>query len=321
MNSVILYIGQDITSHLILNRVVPSLIAEGVRPVVCLTGASILDQGLSKPLEKVAFYERVLTNKHVYPLLNVLPYFKQPCYTPQQIAKIYNLKLYPSIANINAEEVYHELFTGKSNVIGAVSISCLQIFKPQMIERIREHGFLLNLHPGLLPETRGLYAPFWAMARGDDAYGVTLHHINAGIDTGRILRAHKKVLNKAQSYLENRMELASGAARLITQAIERHLGGDRLVGRSQKHMTGATYYTTPTLKELNAFQAEGLQLTASPRRMAERYLSIFKPEDAEASRLLEERLVSAIRAFETGARERSVTAGAVKPLDALNGAG
>jgi methionyl-tRNA formyltransferase len=43
-----------------------------------------------------------------------------------------------------------------------------------------------NLHPGPLPEFAGLNAPSWAIYEGHTAHGVTLHWMDAGIDTGAI---------------------------------------------------------------------------------------------------------------------------------------
>jgi methionyl-tRNA formyltransferase len=43
-----------------------------------------------------------------------------------------------------------------------------------------------NLHPGPLPDYAGLNAPSWAVYNGEQSYGVTLHWMDAGIDTGPI---------------------------------------------------------------------------------------------------------------------------------------
>ncbi|RMF71030.1 MAG: hypothetical protein D6738_14890, partial [Acidobacteria bacterium] len=43
-----------------------------------------------------------------------------------------------------------------------------------------------NLHPGPLPEYAGLNAPSWAIFHGASEYGVTVHWMEAGIDTGPI---------------------------------------------------------------------------------------------------------------------------------------
>lgn len=44
-----------------------------------------------------------------------------------------------------------------------------------------------NLHPGPLPRYAGLNAPSWAICRGETEHGVTVHRMEAGIDTGDIV--------------------------------------------------------------------------------------------------------------------------------------
>jgi methionyl-tRNA formyltransferase len=47
---------------------------------------------------------------------------------------------------------------------------------------------ILNIHVGMTPEYRGSYGGFWALYNGEpDKVGVTIHLIDAGIDTGPIL--------------------------------------------------------------------------------------------------------------------------------------
>lgn len=43
-----------------------------------------------------------------------------------------------------------------------------------------------NLHPGPLPYYAGMNAPSWAILNGEKQHGVTLHWMEAGIDTGHI---------------------------------------------------------------------------------------------------------------------------------------
>jgi methionyl-tRNA formyltransferase len=59
------------------------------------------------------------------------------------------------------------------------------ILRPRLLE-IPRLG-VLNLHLGLLPETRGMSSPEWSLLTGIPI-GVTIHYIDAGIDTGPILR-------------------------------------------------------------------------------------------------------------------------------------
>ncbi len=47
---------------------------------------------------------------------------------------------------------------------------------------------IINLHGGLSPEYRGADCTFWALYNGEpEKIGCTLHYIDAGIDTGRLI--------------------------------------------------------------------------------------------------------------------------------------
>jgi folate-dependent phosphoribosylglycinamide formyltransferase PurN len=50
----------------------------------------------------------------------------------------------------------------------------------------------INMHAGITPMYRGVHGGYWALVQGDvDACGVTVHEVDAGVDTGRILgQAH-----------------------------------------------------------------------------------------------------------------------------------
>lgn len=52
---------------------------------------------------------------------------------------------------------------------------------------------MVNFHAGVTPLYRGVHGGYWALACGDrENFGVTLHRIDAGIDTGRPL-AQKRI--------------------------------------------------------------------------------------------------------------------------------
>jgi methionyl-tRNA formyltransferase len=59
-----------------------------------------------------------------------------------------------------------------------------RIFKEDVMSRF---GRLLNLHHSLLPRHRGVAPVHWALKCEDRVQGVSLHEIDAGIDTGPIL--------------------------------------------------------------------------------------------------------------------------------------
>lgn len=57
---------------------------------------------------------------------------------------------------------------------------------PSTLLRIPTYG-AVNFHPAPLPQYRGVTPTFWAMAEGKKTHGVTLHVLDAGIDTGPII--------------------------------------------------------------------------------------------------------------------------------------
>ncbi|HTQ38478.1 MAG TPA: formyl transferase [Pirellulales bacterium] len=50
-------------------------------------------------------------------------------------------------------------------------------------------GCFVNVHAGITPLYRGAHGAFWAAMNNDQAHlGITLHRVDEGIDTGRILQ-------------------------------------------------------------------------------------------------------------------------------------
>ncbi len=47
---------------------------------------------------------------------------------------------------------------------------------------------IINTHAGITPKYRGVHGGYWALVNGDHEHnGVTVHYVNAGIDTGDII--------------------------------------------------------------------------------------------------------------------------------------
>ena len=65
-----------------------------------------------------------------------------------------------------------------------LNVHSLYVIRPEIVAAPRIGSF--NLHPGPLPEYAGLNAPSWAIYNGETSHGVTVHWMEAGIDTGAI---------------------------------------------------------------------------------------------------------------------------------------
>tara|TARA_B100000242_G_scaffold155857_1_gene111408 strand:- start:168 stop:806 length:639 start_codon:yes stop_codon:yes gene_type:complete len=65
-----------------------------------------------------------------------------------------------------------------------ISIYFSKIFKKEFIDQFE---YFVNLHNGPLPRYRGVNPINWALKNKETKHGVTLHTIESGIDTGKIL--------------------------------------------------------------------------------------------------------------------------------------
>jgi UDP-4-amino-4-deoxy-L-arabinose formyltransferase/UDP-glucuronic acid dehydrogenase (UDP-4-keto-hexauronic acid decarboxylating) len=65
-----------------------------------------------------------------------------------------------------------------------LNVHSLYVIHPDVVRAPRIGSF--NLHPGPLPEYAGLNAPSWAIYHGETRHAVTVHWMEAGIDTGAI---------------------------------------------------------------------------------------------------------------------------------------
>jgi len=67
-----------------------------------------------------------------------------------------------------------------------MSVEYDRIIRPERFVSSR----LFNVHFSLLPKYRGCNTAVWPILNGDRDHGVTLHEIDAGIDTGPIIASH-----------------------------------------------------------------------------------------------------------------------------------
>jgi methionyl-tRNA formyltransferase len=105
---------------------------------------------------------------------------------------------------------------------------------PILPDAVLEHARLgvLNAHPGLLPRYRGVDVVAHALLNGDPV-GATVHFVDAGIDTGRIIDRVEVAPRPGDRLetLQERVETAGGAA--LADAVERLLRDGRLLAETQ----------------------------------------------------------------------------------------
>lgn len=118
------------------------------------------------------------------------------------------------LRRLDAPEVIQQLEALEADL---AIVACFPNLVPSEILAIPRHGFL-NLHPSLLPNLRGPFPLFWSFRLGHRYTGVTVHHMDAGFDTGDIAIQEKILLPDGISGREADALLAAHGASLLHDA-------------------------------------------------------------------------------------------------------
>jgi methionyl-tRNA formyltransferase len=93
---------------------------------------------------------------------------------------------------------------------------------PPELYNLPPHG-TLNLHDSLLPKFTGFSPVLWALISGESEFGLTVHRMDDGLDTGDILIQHALPIGPADTGTElvmRAMDLIPGALRDALSALE-----------------------------------------------------------------------------------------------------
>jgi folate-dependent phosphoribosylglycinamide formyltransferase PurN len=87
------------------------------------------------------------------------------------------------VASANAPETI-ELLGALAPAV--VVINGTRILSPELLRSVRAP--FVNIHAGITPRYRGVHGAFWALVEGRPEWcGVTVHLVDAGVDTGPVL--------------------------------------------------------------------------------------------------------------------------------------
>ena len=123
--------------------------------------------------------------------------------------------------HINDVEVVAQL--KDYNVDLMVSMSFDQIIKYELIQ-LSPLGFI-NCHAGALPFYRGRNPLNWALINGESEFGISVHYVDEGIDTGDIILQKMYAIDSSDHYAKLLDVAIDQCAVLLVSAIESVLGG------------------------------------------------------------------------------------------------
>lgn len=88
---------------------------------------------------------------------------------------------------------------------------------------------IVNLHGGLSPEYRGADCTFWALYNGEpDKIGCTLHYIDAGIDTGRLIAHVSPEVREGDTELMLFWRAVRDSSEVYAEAVAKLAQGEQL---------------------------------------------------------------------------------------------
>jgi phosphoribosylglycinamide formyltransferase 1 len=104
-------------------------------------------------------------------------------------------------------------------------------FMELLSERFLTHfpEAVINVHPSLLPAYPGLHAIEQALANGDETFGVTVHYVDTGIDTGPIIAQRSVSLPGASDPAEVLRALRPLEHTLLPEAVRRIVAQRHLI--------------------------------------------------------------------------------------------
>jgi methionyl-tRNA formyltransferase len=98
-----------------------------------------------------------------------------------------------------------------------------------------------NFHPGPLPEKAGLNVGQWAIFEGENEFGVTLHWMNEGIDTGNIITHNRFPISNVDTGLTLHLKTLSVGIKLFTNFLV-ELGNGVLPEGEKQNLATRKYY-------------------------------------------------------------------------------
>jgi len=98
--------------------------------------------------------------------------------------------------NVNSKDFREILGAFESDIF--VSMSFNQIFKQDLI-LLPQRG-IINCHAGKLPSYRGRNVLNWALINDENEFGVTVHYVDGGIDTGDIVLQETYDIDDSDTY-------------------------------------------------------------------------------------------------------------------------
>lgn len=121
---------------------------------------------------------------------------------------------------------------------------------PEYTLNLPPFGFF-NFHFALLPQYRGPSPVFWQLKNGEQYGGLTIHRMDAGLDTGPIALVHKVPITPGETFGFHTKNVAWQAVSGVQQFVQKLLLLKRNLPLEPQDELLAKYYPRPVLNDIS----------------------------------------------------------------------
>jgi Formyl transferase len=144
--------------------------------------------------------------------------------------------------NVGCGEINSEGFASFLNSIrpDIIAVMGSSVIRPQIIAI--PSVAIINLHSGLSPYYRGTWSYGWPIVNDDPGYvGATVHHVNAGIDTGDIIFQTRPVFDPSDDLNAIFLKVITEGIELVADAVQGIGGLYGVTAYKQPRIAGGLY--------------------------------------------------------------------------------
>ena len=203
-------------------------------------------------LQFAIFYAREIINYKIAVLIRRIFHMNKhsnDCYieTNANLGKMFGIPVFKIEGSIN-----DEIWLNKINEIKPDLIICIryaEILKNSLLTI--PNGGVINFHPSLLPKYKGMAPIFQALLHNENEIGLSLHYIDEGIDTGKIIKRQKikTEKNESVSHIAIRAHVVAGYE--LLSILNNLKKGDKKT--EQITQDNGNYFSWPEKKDVKKF--------------------------------------------------------------------
>ena len=231
-----------------------------------LRGDSTLDQlKVARKLIKRSSYGffayKIIESKLYNLLLSTHKILRSRRYKQGKASSISELATKYNIPVIRTNDLSNPTFLEEINTLRPDYVLCIvaQILKKKVFEMLGNK--LINAHGSYLPEYRGAAQYFWYLQNNEEQFGITIHFMEAGLDTGDIIFQKRFRYNQNCTAYRLHYMIAKCFGRMLNEFIDDYADQDIIAYKQEEE--NATVASMPNREDVRSFRVEGKKMIST----------------------------------------------------------